>query len=592
MVKATPAKLSFLQARVSAGLWLRSVPPVIFLIWVLLSNSAKAQITQGTGSQADSPASVQGRVLNRVTHEPISRALVYSPDQRYAMLTDDRGRFEFKISQPATQAKDGLTATTDNRPPSSRQIEMLLNLGPQQLFARKPGFLDSSNDPTPGRVTPNQSEIVIYLDPEALIVGHVSLPGSEGDMRINVNLYRRQIREGEGHWESVRTARTWADGEFRFSELAAGTYKLGTSEELDRDPLASTPGGQLYGFPPIFYPGASDMSTASAIALATGATFQANLSPVRREYYPIRIPVVNGGDERGLGLQIYPVGHPGPGYSLGFNSAEQMIQGSLPEGNFTLQATTRGQGGSTGFLNFSVRGGPYVGPGVNLIPNTSLSVTVREEFKSGASVFGEDIPASDDGQPNGAPQRRVNVQVLLTSVEAFGSQGTAVSQPVSGTQEHTLLLQDVAPGRYRVRVQSGVGYAASIVYGGTDLSRQPLVVGLGGSSAPIEVTLRDDGAEVDGKVEEGTPCCVYFLPVGEGSGQFREVGSTPDGAFGVNQLPPGTYRVLAFDRQQEDFAYNDVEAMRKLESKGEVIHVEAGQKEHLRLKVIPGGEPQ
>ncbi len=58
------------------------------------------------------------------------------------------------------------------------------------------------------------------------------------------------------------------------------------------------------------------------------------------------------------------------------------------------------------------------------------------------------------------------------------------------------------------------------------------------------------------------------------------------------QLPPGTYYVLAFDSPQNDLPYADAEAMRKLESKGQVIQVDAGQKEHLRLKIIPAGDSQ
>jgi hypothetical protein len=39
-------------------------------------------------------------------------------------------------------------------------------------------------------------------------------------------------------------------------------------------------------------------------------------------------------------------------------------------------------------------------------------------------------------------------------------------------------------------------------------------------------------------------------------------------------------------------AYNDADTMRKLESKGQVIHLEAGQNEHLRLKLIQEGNAQ
>jgi hypothetical protein len=390
----------------------------------------------------------------------------------------------------------------------------------------------------------------------------------------------------------VRSFTTWADGEFRFSELTAGTYKVGTTEELDRDPLTFTPGGQLFGFPPIFYPGVSDFASAASIPLAAGATVQANLSPIRHEYYPVKIPVMNAGDGRSMNVRIYPLGHPGPGYSLGYNSAEQLIEGTLPDGNYTLQANTQGRPGSTGFLNFAVSGGPREGPPINLLPNASFTVTVREEFKSGQNVFVEGTAEPGDGQSNTRLQRQVNVHVMLTPIEEFGSGEAGASQPVETSAEHVLVIPNVRPGRYRVHVESDVGYAASIAYGGTDLLQQPLVVGMGGPSSPIELTLRDDGAEVDGKVQEAIECHVYFLPLDNSSGQYRETNTTPDGSFAITQLSPGTYRVLAFDHQEGDLAYTDGEAMRKLESKGQVIQVDAGQKEHLRLRIIPGGDSQ
>jgi hypothetical protein len=121
---------------------------------------------------------------------------------------------------------------------------------------------------------------------------------------------------------------------------------------------------------------------------------------------------------------------------------------------------------------------------------------------------------------------------------------------------------------------------------------EPLVVGSGGLSSPIEVTLRDDGAATDGKVEGGAQSYVYFLPVDGSSGQFRATYSTPDGSFSQEQLPPGTYLVLAFDSLQEDLAYANQEGLRNFESQGQIIRVAAGQKEHLRLKIISRGDSQ
>ena len=594
-----------MSAPLSAIRWLRTIAPAILFSSLIPSGFANAQSTPGLGGQAEAPSSIHGTVLNRLTHEPISRALVYSTDQQYAMLTDDRGHFEFKFPPQEPEPQQNLSGTSDSYgvrsfrryPPNNR---------PAEFQARKPGFLPSESNPYNGRAAQNPSQITIYLDPESLIVGHVNIPGSEGELRIRLQLYRREIREGQEHWSPAGTISTWADGEFRFSNLTAGTYKLVTSELIDRDPFILTISPQLFGYSPIFYPGTSDFSSASPIRLAVGATFQANISLVRREFHSVKIPVPNAPVGGQMDIRVYPLGHPGPGYSLGYNSAEQLIQGMLPDGNYSILAGAAGQPGSTGILDFSVRGGPFQGPPLNLIPNTSLLVNVREELESGQSVFYEGPADPAGGPPNTASPRQVNVQVILTPMEEFVSDEGGRSQPVQGSREHSLVIPNVRPGRYRLRVESGVGFAASVLSGGTDLLRQPIVVSMGGSNSPIEVTLRDDGAEVTGTVEDAartdrrpdqgqavsTQYYVYFVPIGESSGQFRQTIGGPDGTFSQMQLSPGSYHVLAFDRAQEDLEYANEEALRKLESKGQVIHVSARQKERLRLKVIPGSDSQ
>jgi hypothetical protein len=558
----------------------------------MVSGSARAQFNQGSSSTANLPSSVHGTVLNRITHEPIGRALVYSPDQRFAALTDDRGHFEFKFPPQESEPEGNLSAPTDSGPMSARQVRVLQNLRPNVFMARKPGFLQGTRDPSYGRANATQPEITIYLDPESLIIGHVTLPGTEGDLRVRLELYRRDVHEGQEHWNSAGTFTTWADGEFRFCDLEAGTYKLVSHEQLDRDPFNFTPGGQLFGYSPIYYPNVSDFSAAHPIQLGAGATFQANLTPVRREYYSIKIPVGNAAAGQSMNIRVYPLGHPGPGYSLGYNFAEQLIQGMLPEGNYTLEADARGQPGSTGILNFSVDGAAYEGTPLNLIPNSSLTVNVAEEFKSAQSAVSQGASGPADGSPNGVALRNLNVQVTLAPMEEFGSGEGGASQQLEGAPENTLVIPNVRPGRYRVRAETGVGFVASILCGGTDLMREALVVGPGGLSSPIEVTLRDDGAEVDGKAEGASQYHVFFLPVGESSGQYRATTSNPDGSFTVEQLPPGTYHVLAFDSEREEFAYNNQEALHNFESQGQIIHVTAGQKEHLRVKIITRGETQ
>jgi len=177
-------------------------------------------------------------------------------------------------------------------------------------------------------------------------------------------------------------------------------------------------------------------------------------------------------------------------------------------------------------------------------------------------------------------------------------------QPPKSPQDETIVFTNVSPGSYKVRAaETPWGYMAAVSSGGNDLLRQPLVVGFGAATPPIEITIRDDGAQIDGNVEnwrkEQRPAVIHsfsrngqgvvvFLPITDSTGQFRQTWISPNGDFNLPQLPPGEYRVIAFDHWPEDLEYESAEAMRKYQSKGQLLRVVAGQSEHLRLSLESG----
>jgi len=556
-------------------------------IAVLVSGAAFCGGVQGQGAAGseEGATTVRGRVLNRATKEPIGRALVRMGDE-YAMFTDDRGQFEFKV---VTQGDPGTLAT------GSRFEE-------RRLDAMKPGFLPRGVMATTLGATARQTEVTIYLVPEALIVGHVMVPGSEGDGRIECELYKREVSEGQETWSRSGTFMTWADGEFRFSELKAGTYKLITHEQMDRDSLLPVPGARSFGFPPIYYQNTTDFSVASAIVVKGGETAQANLTVARREYYPVRIPVGipvrKATAVAPMNLVVYPMGHWGPGWSLGYNPMEQTIEGMLQDGNYTVELESFGAARtSTWIANFEVRGAAFEGTPVHLVPNTSITVNVRTEFQSGQS-------GSESESAGGATSTRLaNARVMLRALEKYGSgERDLQARSVDGSDDPTLVIDNVRPGKYRVEAFSGAGYVASIESGGRDVMKQPLVVGLGGEVPPIEVTLRDDWAEVSGTVEEVAGAegnsqqnrenwrsrVVYLVPIGQGTGQQPLEAAAWDEPFVMKNVPPGDYIALAYEKQQTDLPFSDEEFVKSMESKGQKIHVEAGEKVNVRLKVISG----
>jgi len=543
---------------------------------------------------------ITGTVVNSVTHEPVGRALVYSPDNRFATLTDSAGHFEFKVPSSETERRSerpelfaGPTAISP-----SQQVR-----APIFLLARKPGFLSNQNsypNTPPMPVSPGQKDVTIYLVPAALIAGRVTVSGSESPEKMEVEIYRRQIQNGSARWISAGTFRTWSNGEFRFPELNPGTYKLFTHELMDRDPLTFNPRGQLYGYPPVYYPGANDFADGSPIQLSAGTTFKADLSLTRREYYPVEIGVANAPEGVGLGVEVFAGGEGGPGYSLGYNPQQQKIMGILPDGTYTVKAVSFGQSGATGTVDISVKGAAATGYILTMSPNASISVNVTEEFTS-AETRGD---VSQSGSRNVNPGWRGRyLQVMLQPANEIGQENGAGLRPPTGPEDESLVLDNVQPGRYWVRVDSPRGFAASIKCGETDLLHHPLVVPPGGSSDPIELTMRDDGAQIDGIIENvptnfgasfnpyaQTQPHIYLVPSPDSTGQFRELWASPDGKFSSQQIPPGDYQVLAFDRPQPELEYRNEEAMRKYHAGETFIRLVAGQKEELRLHMILGSD--
>jgi hypothetical protein len=586
----------------------------IFLTLLLSFAIATPTYPQSTQAEEKPADSIRGLVINSVTHEPIGRALVYSPDNRFATMTNSEGRFEFNLVQP--EAEEG----KENKPVPGDATTMTQCVGgscttysstrgqsrPTQLMARKPGFLNDPNGIQNLSPEPAGKELTISLTPEALVVGRVVLPSSEPSDEIQLEIYRRQVQDGRAHWIPAGSVSTRSNGEFRFAELSAGSYKLLTREQLDRDPLTFDPRGQQYGYPPVYFPNATDFAAAQTIQLTAGQIFQADISLVKHAYYPIKVAVANAAENvRGLGIVVSAQGHRGPGYALGYNHRDQMIEGLLPDGNFTLEAVSFGANAASGQLNISVKGAAVEGPRMTLVPNGAITVNVQEEFTSSENTRSERAVIH-----RGGPRR--NVYVRLEPADDFGQERGAGMRNASGPTDDSLAIEGVQPGRYWVRVDASRGFVASVTSGTTDLQHHLLIVGPGGSSSPIEITLRDSTAELDGTVEgmptasasqgtaapaipsarmaaDGSFGHVYCVPLPDSSGEFKDIGVAPDGKFGPRDLSPGTYRVLAFNHREE-LEYRDPEAMRAYDAKGLLVRLVPGQKEHLQLPLIGNSE--
>jgi hypothetical protein len=78
----------------------------------------------------------------------------------------------------------------------------------------------------------------------------VKFPSADVDY-VEVQLYRRDVREEIARWEPLTQVRSRADGEFRFAELRAGEYKVRCSRKKQWSVTRwrPFPNGPAYGFP-------------------------------------------------------------------------------------------------------------------------------------------------------------------------------------------------------------------------------------------------------------------------------------------------------------------------------------------------------
>jgi hypothetical protein len=581
---------------------------------ITLFSSTLPQRAAQSATHMDATDRIRGVVINSVTHEPISRALVLSADNSFATMTDDRGRFEFTFTSAEPKQ---VTAFDTSVPQQNLGFQNPTTNRPSALIARKVGFLNPDIPLDISDVGSTQEVPTISLMPEARIVGHVILPGSDGSDKMQVALYRRNLREGQEHWDLTANVAARADGEFRLAELPPGSYKLLTLEQMDRDPLTLDRRGQLFGYPPLYYPSASDFESAAIIRLAPGETFQPTMSPTKRPYYPVNLGLTTPLATPQIQINVWPQAHPGPGYSLGYNPRDGAIEGLLPDGVYTLQITNYGTNVMAGQLNFTVGGAPVSGLTASLLSGSLIAINVREEFQHIQTNPPPDFSNSFTGPTamgsisNGpaavaANGRRSNyLQVTLLPDEQFGFSSPFYLRPPSGPEDESLVIENVLTGRYRVIVNTSIGYVSAITSGSTDLLHQPLVIGIGGSVPPLEITVRDDGAEVDGTIDptngtldrptasnRSTPPVgfVCLAPMDRMDDRCKIVWAGADGTFTFQQLAPGTYRALAMDRTRPQFEWPDDEFLKQHESKIQVIHVAQEQKERVRLPLITANE--
>jgi len=204
-------------------------------------------------------------------------------------------------------------------------------------------------------------------------------------------------------------------------------------------------------------------------------------------------------------------------------------------------------------------------------------------------VTGFDVPVkvSMDGQPQGPNFDRLidSLRVFLNRTEGPGG---IVAEQIPGQPPGTLIASNVPPGTYVLgwSLSGDPGtYLKSVVVEGIPtqgnfrLDRPPL--------RPIEVvwglsTGVITGVVTNSKLEPASDVTVVAM----GRNGSRYGTSGPDGRFSLTAVPPGDFRVYAWEAITL-YSWQDPEVMRRDGSKGVDVHVDDGSSVTVNVTSIP-----
>jgi len=475
--------------------------------------------------------SLLGTVINGLTGEPVRRAAVEISGQNGNIaLTDAGGRF----------ALEGLAE------------------GNVFLTAMKPGFYDDeTSHATVVRVGKDAPAVVLKLTPWAVISGRVTTKDEQPLEGFQIRILAQKNVAGRLIWvDQPNLARTNEDGEFRVAGLQSGAYYVAVDQSAGTTlSQKGVPNAREQTFAKVFYPGVSELSSATPIEIAPGEEAEANFTLSAEPVFQV---------SGSLSGQAMPV----PGLTFARKAGDDAdftqtadfqdgkFQVKLPAGAYSVSGTTP--------------------DGVEVkTPGATLVIRADEADLRVPLHATPAIPVEvEKEQGSVGSERRVPVQGGLPGVSlqleprSQSWRGTNVWRGQNGGIH-------VAPGMYRLQITTtGEWWVKSVQSGAVDLLSDELTVVEGQQPDPIEVIVRDGAGMVSGTITPaGAPGQVLVLLVQpHGTRNIIYAVRPMQGNFSIPGVAPGDYAILALD-EGESLEYDNPEVLNPYLSDAEHVSV-------------------
>ena len=592
--------------------------------WLSLS-AALLLLQTGTLPQQQAAAqargSITGLIVKMGTGEPVSKAIVTisafngGRAQSYTATTTSTGQYAFQNMEPGqyrlSVTRSGYVRMEYGARSPNRQ-GLPLSLGAGQ----------------------NLTNVVLQIMPAGTIAGRVYDRDGEALANVTVEALKYSYQEGQRVMNVVQTARTNDLGEYRLFWLQPGQYFVSaTRPEGQRGALlnalavagpgiagaigeiignrgggprggqATNPPAQTTqasqdqpteGYVPVYYPGTADAQSAAPINLSPGVVFSGvDFTVLSVRTLRVRGQVING-----------VTGQPAQQAVVQLLPIQRSANGAAFRGGIRNPGNYRSQINNQGL--FDIRGVP---PGsyeiIAMMNGRDNRMTARLPIEIGASdiqnvslILSPGFTLTGrlavEGQPSGGGnQTPSRMRVMLRPDSAAQLAGAPQASPVQA--DGTFTIQQVGRDDYRVTV-SGMprnAYVKMARYGATDvmsegfrLDRQP--------TGPLEILVSMNTGIADGIVqnerqEPSVNVTVVFVPETTRRNRldlYRTTSTDAAGRFHVEGVPPGDYRVFAWE-DVETGAWQDPDFIRVFEDRGKPVRINEGGTVNLELRVIP-----
>jgi 5-hydroxyisourate hydrolase-like protein (transthyretin family) len=513
-----------------------------FTLLPIFSLFAAVQNPSPSPNTSPDTVTLTGRVVNALTGDPVRNV-----NLRLIIVTNPSER------TVGSEAVQNASAVSDAQ--GNFQFTDLLP-GRYTLSADKTGFVRQQYGARAGQLSPSApligepgqqiKELTFPLTPQAVISGHVLNEGGGPLSQVSVQIFRQT-----GYFRNPTNMTSTATndlGQFLIGNLAAGKYIIRADTRNINGTVLPAPGAARLVYLPTFYPSATDLRSAVCVAVTAGQQVSGiEIWLQKGQVFRVR-GKIRGAPSDSVRTQVALAPQTPAG---GFFDRSQMARG----GNVVR---------NDGSFEFpSVQPGPYVLTVTSFAAGGQMRLSARVPVTvSNADV--DDLLVESGAVPLAAISGKISVEgddhaklsgnVLLQTTDI--GQFFPVTPPARIQDDGSFQSERIFPGKYFINVtplppgsylkQVRAG-TAEIIESGLDLSESSppqLQILIGSNPASIEGTVRRDD-------KPWPSAFITLLPDSLRPESFRHFARTAiadqNGLFKLNGIPPGEYRVYAWE---------------------------------------------